>query len=50
MVMLGAFIEKTKVIPIDKIKYVVEKFLGEEKKELIDINLKALDEGVKLIK
>ena len=50
MVMLGAFIEKIKVIPIDKIKYVVEKFLGEEKKELIDINLKALDEGVKLIK
>ncbi|HON82572.1 MAG TPA: 2-oxoacid:acceptor oxidoreductase family protein [Caldisericia bacterium] len=50
MVMLGAFIEKIKVIPIDKIKYVVEKFLGEEKKELIDINLKALDEGVKLVK
>lgn len=50
MVMLGAFIEKIKIIPIDKIKYVVEKFLGEEKKELIDINLKALDEGVKLVK
>ncbi len=50
MVMLGAFIEKTKVIPIEKVKYVVEKFLSEKKKELIDINFKALDEGAKLIK
>jgi len=50
MVMLGAFLEKTKVIPIDKVKYVVEKFLSEKKKELIDINFKALDEGANLIK
>ncbi|MGB9750207.1 MAG: 2-oxoacid:acceptor oxidoreductase family protein [Caldisericia bacterium] len=50
MVMLGAFLEKTKVIPIEKVKYVVEKFLSEKKKELIDINFKALDEGAKLIK
>lgn len=50
MVMLGAFLEKTKVIPIDKVKYVVEKFLSEKKKELIEINFKALDEGANLIK
>lgn len=50
MVMLGAFIEKTKVLPLEKIKYVVEKFLSEKKKELLEINLKAIDEGVKLIK
>jgi 2-oxoglutarate ferredoxin oxidoreductase subunit gamma len=50
MVMLGAFIEKTKVIPIDKVKFVVEKFLSEKKKELIEINFKALEEGAKLIK
>lgn len=50
MVMLGAFIEKTKVIPIEKIKFVVEKFLSEKKKELIEINFKALEEGVKLVK
>lgn len=50
MVMLGAFIEKTKVIPMEKVKFVVEKFLSEKKKELIEINFKALEEGVKLIK
>jgi 2-oxoglutarate ferredoxin oxidoreductase subunit gamma len=50
MVMLGAFIEKTKVIPIEKVKFVVEKFLSEKKKELIEINFKALEEGAKLIK
>lgn len=50
MVMLGAFIEKTKVIPMDKIKQVLEKFLSEKKKELLDINIKALEEGRKLIK
>lgn len=50
MVMLGAFIEKTKVIPIERIKYVVEKFLSEKKKELLEINFKAIEEGVKLIK
>ncbi len=50
MVMLGAFIEKTKYLPLDTIKEVVEKFLSERKKELIEINLKALDEGAKLVR
>lgn len=50
MVMLGAFIEKTKYLPIEVIKEVIEKFLSERKKELIEINLKALEEGAKLIK
>ncbi|MBC7194514.1 MAG: 2-oxoacid:acceptor oxidoreductase family protein [Caldisericia bacterium] len=50
MVMLGAVIEKTKILPLDTIKEVIEKFLSDRKKELIEINFKALEEGSKLVK
>ncbi len=50
MVMLGAVIEKTKILPLETVKEVVEKFLSERKKELIEINIKALEEGAKLVK
>jgi 2-oxoglutarate ferredoxin oxidoreductase subunit gamma len=50
MVMLGVVIEKTKILPLETVKEVVEKFLSERKKELIEINIKALEEGAKLVK
>ena len=50
MIVLGAFITKTGVIPLDEIKKAVEKFLGEKKKHLVEVNFKALDEGAKLVK
>lgn len=50
MVMLGAVIEKTKILPLDTIKEVIEKFLSDRKKELIEINFKALEEGSKFVK
>ncbi len=49
MVMLGAVIEKTKVVSLDSLGAVVKKMFGENKKEVIPVNLQALKEGAGLI-
>lgn len=48
MVMLAAYVEKTGVVKFETIREMLLKKMG-AKKELLDINFRALDEGRKLI-
>lgn len=48
MILLGAFIQQTKLVSIDSIAESLKKVLGEEKQHLIDINKQALNKGISL--
>ena len=50
MVILSAYLEKTGIIPLKSVIKSLPGLLGEKKKGLLEINEKALREGVKLIK
>jgi len=49
MVMLGAFVGRTGVVKLDTVKKIVAKKMA-SKKQFLDINYKALDEGFKAAK
>jgi 2-oxoglutarate ferredoxin oxidoreductase subunit gamma len=49
MVMLGAYLELTKLFSDDTIGKVLKKFLGERKAHLLDLNLSAIQMGKKYI-
>jgi 2-oxoglutarate ferredoxin oxidoreductase subunit gamma len=50
MVMMGAYLELTKLFPDDTIISVIKKTLGEKKKHLLDVNIKAIKRGKDYIK
>ncbi|MCT4541909.1 MAG: 2-oxoacid:acceptor oxidoreductase family protein [Vallitalea sp.] len=45
MVMLGAYLELTKVVSIDSVAKALKKVLGKTKEHLIPINMKAMERG-----
>jgi 2-oxoglutarate ferredoxin oxidoreductase subunit gamma len=45
MVMMGAYLELTKMFSDETIHYVVKKILGTRKANLLDVNIKALEAG-----
>jgi len=49
MVALGAYLARKKIVHIDSVFKAIEKIAPKEKKDLIEINKKALLAGVKLI-
>ncbi len=49
MVMLGAFIAKTKVVSSDAAAEAIIEVLGDKKQKLIDINQKALEKGAEFV-
>ncbi len=50
MIALGAYLKKSKIIPLKRIINSLPKILGEKKKDLLEINEKALEKGSGLIK
>lgn len=50
MILLGAFIERTKVVSCDSIIESLKKVLSEEKHHLIEVNKEALNKGISLVK
>ncbi len=50
MVMMGAYLELTKLFGDDTILYIVKKMLGEKKADLLDVNLKAIEAGKNFVK
>ncbi|MCM3690356.1 2-oxoacid:acceptor oxidoreductase family protein [Neobacillus niacini] len=50
MILLGAFIELTKVVSCDSIIESLKKVLSEEKHHLIEVNKQALNKGLSLVK
>jgi 2-oxoglutarate ferredoxin oxidoreductase subunit gamma len=49
MVMLAAYVEATDIVSFDTLTTMLKEKLGTRKKELFDINLKAFEEGRKLV-
>lgn len=49
MILLGAFIELTKVVSVDSIIQSLKKVLSEEKHNLIDVNKQALSKGASMV-
>jgi 2-oxoglutarate ferredoxin oxidoreductase subunit gamma len=49
MILLGAFIERTKVVSSDSIIESLKKVLSEEKHHLIEVNKQALNKGASLV-
>jgi 2-oxoglutarate ferredoxin oxidoreductase subunit gamma len=45
MVALGAYLKEIKILKLDTLKKALTHLLGEKKKKLIDINIKALEKG-----
>ncbi|XMB72314.1 2-oxoacid:acceptor oxidoreductase family protein [Mycoplasmatota bacterium WC30] len=50
MVMMGAYLELTKLFLDDTIHAIVKKILGEKKASLVEINVKAIEAGKKYVK
>jgi 2-oxoglutarate ferredoxin oxidoreductase subunit gamma len=50
MVMMGAYLELTKMFSDATIEAIIKKFLGERKAHLLDINMKAINQGKEFIK
>jgi 2-oxoglutarate ferredoxin oxidoreductase subunit gamma len=50
MILLGAFIELTRVVSCDSIIESLKKVLSEEKHHLIEVNKQALNKGISLVK
>ncbi len=50
MVMLGAYIETTKVVSLESVFKALEKKLTGKKADLLEINKKAIEEGIKIAK
>ncbi len=50
MVMMGAYLALTELFPDDTIVAIIKKFLGEKKKDLLDVNIKAIKKGKDFIK
>ena len=50
MVMLAAYVEATEIVSFKTLTKMLKEKLGTRKKELLDINLKAFEEGRKLVK
>ncbi len=50
MVMMGAYMELTKMFSDDTIHAIVKKILGEKKANLVEINYKAIEAGKKFVK
>jgi len=49
MVMLAAYVEATDIVKFDTLTEMLKQKLGTKKKELLDINLIAFEEGRKLV-
>lgn len=49
MVMFGAFLKRTGIVSVDVAEYCFKKMLGESKAHMVDINHRALQEGMALI-
>jgi 2-oxoglutarate ferredoxin oxidoreductase subunit gamma len=49
MVMLGAFIEKTRAVSSRAASEAIVEVLGDKKQKLIDINKKALENGARYV-
>jgi 2-oxoglutarate ferredoxin oxidoreductase subunit gamma len=50
MVMMGAYLELTKMFSDATIEAIIKKFLGERKAHLLDVNMKAINKGKEFIK
>ncbi len=50
MVMLGAYLELTKIVEVDSIMKALKKIFGEGKAHLLDINRTALEKGAEAIR
>lgn len=50
MVMLGAYLELTKVVSIDSVTEALKKVLGKSKEHLIPINIQAMERGAECVK
>ncbi|MCK4648348.1 2-oxoacid:acceptor oxidoreductase family protein [bacterium] len=50
MIALGAYLKKSKIIPLEGVIKSLPKILGEKKKDLLEINEKALEKGSELVK
>ncbi|MBF4694349.1 2-oxoacid:acceptor oxidoreductase family protein [Fusibacter ferrireducens] len=50
MVMLGAYLELTKVVEIDSVMKALKKIFGDSKAHLLDVNRVALQKGAELLK
>jgi len=50
MVMLGAYIELTKVVKFESLHKALEKVFGERKAHLMDVNKQALERGAQLVR
>lgn len=50
MVMLGAYLELTKIVSIDSVKEALNKVLGKSKEHLIPINIEAMEQGARCVK
>lgn len=50
MVMLGAYIELSKIIDVESVMTALKKIFGEEKAHLLDINRVALNKGAEAVK
>ncbi len=49
MVMLGAFLELVKIFELEDVFYILNEYLGESKRHLLDINKQAINLGIKYI-
>lgn len=50
MVMLGAFLELTKLVEVESVIAALEKIFGEAKKNLIEINRTAMEKGAEVVR
>ena len=50
MIALGAYLKKSKIIPLKAVIKSLPKILGEKKKDLLEINEKAIEKGSELVK
>lgn len=50
MILLGAYVEVEKPVSLESIKKALEKYLTGRKKELLEINIKAVEEGSRIAK
>jgi 2-oxoglutarate ferredoxin oxidoreductase subunit gamma len=50
MVMMGAYLELTKIFSDATIEAIIKKFLGERKAHLLDVNIKAINQGKEFIR
>ena len=50
MVMLGAYLKKTDLVPVDLVLESILKVLGENKRPLLPLNRQAIERGAELVK